>query len=213
MYSRTLFPCLFLFCFISTQAAQALPVNGDFAAGVSSWTTSGQVSAPAGQAVLNDLLGDASLYQVVSLGLGEWTLTFDFQNSIAAYTGDDDPFAFPDVLFASLYFSDSIGFDLAAPPSTAIALMDLDHSGPANVSGTITPGELPGWQHFSLSFTSTSLYAVVAFELLAFDPVNGNSSAAIDNVNLAAVPEPMTGLLLGAGLVAAGLRRRRERRS
>ena len=66
-----------------------------------------------------------------------------------------------------------------------------------------------GWQRYSYNFVATQ-----AVSRVTFASANGNSpyGPALDNVSITSVPEPATWgmMLLGFGLVGAGVRSRRK---
>ena len=196
----------------------ALPVvNGTFDSGLAGWTTVGDV-----QAVTDASLGDngvdySLLYQGVALAPGTFRLEFDFMNLLSADVSED--FAFPDVFFASLYFTNDLGtFDLANAVFDDVApLMDLDASGPSNVAGTVGASALgPDWAHFTFDFSNSYAYVVPVFELLNFNFL-ADSEVRLDNVAISqvatVVPEPASLSLLVMGLAACAAVRRRYGKS
>jgi len=187
--------------------AYALPTNGDFSSNLASWTSTGPVIVQGGEAVLGDDAGGSSLLQPVGLAPGDYTIEFDFLNALAGLNPSADFFTFPDVFFASLYFSNTPAFDLLSLPLPGLALFDLDASGPYNAAGLITQSPKGGeWQHFSLIFSNVHPFAVPVFELFDLDFEQANSIVRLDNIVISGgageIPEPGTLLLLSAGAFA-----------
>jgi hypothetical protein len=187
--------------------SQAVPTNGDFANGLNGWSTVGDVTTNNQEAVLGDNSAtDSLLYQAVALVPGQYSLQFDFLNGLSSVLPN---LGFLDTFFASLYFINDVsqldilggGFDAFTP------LFDLDDSGIFNLTGSVGTSSKGGnWQHYSLTFQNSFNYVVPAFELLEQNFVNADSTVRIDNVNieLSAVPEPGTLLLVGSGLLLIG---------
>jgi len=207
-----LLACIGVSCLQSPNEIHATPLNGDFSSDLLSWTTSGDVQWETGSASLGDNLELYSLlYQGVSATNGSYTLTFDFQSGLSDQIPTTDPFAFPDVLFASVYFVDDIStFDpYNFSFDDSLALFDLDDLGPYNVNGTIGASSLGvDWQHFSATFNNTHQFIIPTFEFMDFNYIDNDSQVWIDNVQLSAntappVPEPSTGLLFFMGVATA----------
>jgi hypothetical protein len=100
-------------------------------------------------------------------------------------------------------YSVAEGYELH--PSSIALYVDGALVGPYNNAGNTL--EDITWTQFSYSFQAASDQAVVAF---LNNTDYGNNFAGLDNVTLAAVPEPSSLLLLGAGmtLLASRLRKR-----
>jgi hypothetical protein len=183
--------------------------NPAFEAGLSSWETTGSVTVVANEAQLSDNPDAiALLYQPVPLTSGVYTITFDFNSDLS------DQFStgtFPDTFFASLYFIDDLN-QLDIPGhvfDAATGLMDLDWQGAFNVAGLIGLSPLgPEWSRFSHEFQMTHAHVAIAFEQAGLNGVSGDSSVRIDNVVIALVPEPATGLFMLCGLFLWRARRR-----
>ena len=196
----------------------ATVINGDFSAGLTGWTSVGDVQGVT-DAVLGDTNADYSLlFQGVALTPGSYCLDFDFLNGLSS----DVPvgtFAFPDTFFASLYFiNDLPSFDLNGSVFDGVdALMDLDASGPSNVNGTLSASSLGSeWTHFSYHFTNNYAYVIPTFELFNFNGISSDSQVRLDNVAIsecAVVPEPATMTLSAMGLLGLAASRFRKAKS
>jgi hypothetical protein len=192
---------------LSAASTYATVANGSFSAGLSDWTTQGDVSATS-VATLGDN-GEiySSLLQPVALAPGQYQFEFDFQSLMSTDPGTD-PSAFPDAFFASLYFiNDLPSFDLAGSVfDDAMPLLDVDVSGPVAIAGVLSPSvAIPGWTHYTMDFTNNFSYVIPVFELLDFNIVSGDSAVNLDNVSITqptgVVPEPATLTLVVLGLV------------
>ena len=171
------------------------------------WTADGDVSPIGGTVLMGDAVPSESyLYRAVAVGMGAFTIEFDFLNGLNAPA---DASAFPDTFFASLYFvDDPASFDLLGGIfADAQPLFDLDPSGYFNVSGIVSPSSAGGeWQHFTLSFVSHHQYVVPTFELFNLDIAESSGSVALDNLRIGSiqpspvVPEPTTLMLLPSGI-------------
>ena len=210
-----------LLWFVATLVAApcaALPVeNGTFDAGLTGWTSQGDVTA-----VTHASLGDdgsiySLLYQAVALGPGSYRLEFDFLGMLAPSAS-----AFPDTFYAALYFIDDPAlFDLAATPPVfddVSPLFDLDASGPSNVDGILSPSAIGGdWNHFAFNFTNNYAYGIPVFEFFDFDGIGDNGEVRIDNVSLSrrqvVIPEPATLALAAIGMAGIAAARRRGDRA
>lgn len=198
-------------------SAQAELMNEDFSSGLDSWTTTGDVSAPAGTAILGDSSVIVSqLYQGSNVGAGTHTLQFDFLNELSSFepTG-----GFPDFVSINIYLIDDLGtFDLDNLVfDDVVALTNMDFNGPTGaVNGTIGPSSLGGnWQLFSVTFNSSFQYAIPTFELFGLNFEDGDSMFQVDNVRFVdsgIIPEPATLSLLAGGLALLGIRRRMQRK-
>lgn len=216
--SQSLYPCLLglVAALLVTTQASATVVNGNFDSGLSGWTVTGDVTATA-EATLSDATdGYAALYQPLALAPGQYRIEFDVLGLLSSDLSAD-PNAFPDTLFASLYFiNDLSSFDLAgAVFDDSAALLDLDASGPLYVAGTLSQSALgPDWMHLSFDFQNQYSYVVPVFELVDFNYLSGDSAASVDNVSITAtgvVPEPSSLVVLALGVGGLFVRRRPPR--
>lgn len=191
-------------------------VNGDFSSGLNGWSSQGGASASAGIGILDDN-GQAyhsQLYQTAS-GSGHYHFSFDFYNGLSDAYDRSNPFAFPDSFFATLYFSDNSGFDPNGPGlhDGFLALFDLASGGVSNLTGNIRPVPLTdGWLHYDVSFDTAYAFVIPTFDLYNDNGIAGDSRVLLDNVILQApiIPEPATFMLIGGGLLAGLLGRRRK---
>ena len=203
---------------LSAVPTYATVTNGNFSAGLSDWTTQGDVSAASAATLGDDGEIYSLLFQPVALAPGQYQFEFDFQNLLSADPGTD-PNAFPDAFFASLYFiNDLPSFDLAGSVfDDALPLLDADSSGPVALAGVLSPSvAIPGWTHYTLDFTNNYSYVIPVFELLDFNIVSGDSAVNLDNVSITqptgVVPEPATLTLLAMGLAGCLASRKRNPR-
>ncbi|KTT69376.1 PEPxxWA-CTERM sorting domain-containing protein [Sphingomonas endophytica] len=114
----------------------------------------------------------------------------------------------------------SVTFDWAGAswftiPGQTTQRFDVSLDGVTKSTDTLTtaPKGFSGWQKGSLQFTATSTSQKLSF--LAQGTPNGlPPSLLLDNVQMAAVPEPATWLtmILGFGVVGAAMRRRKVAR-
>lgn len=203
---------LLIFLLFNTSYADI--INGDFSSGLDGWTTAGDTFTINEYAVIGDNNNWWSyLYQpIASEGLS-YTIDFDFKNNLSGYVPDDDPFAFYDTFFASVYFVNDIAeFDLEAfTYDDSLALFDMDSIGAFNINGTVSDYGTD-WLHFSTSFTNEYNYIILTFELVDFNFIDNDSQVFIDNVNINPVPEPATLLLLVAGMGGLGVFSRRKKK-
>lgn len=206
---------------VLSSTAVAVPLtNGDFQAGLSSWTSTPGVSTTVTEeALLQDVQYPVQLFQGFDMPLQAFTLEFDFLNELAFIDFQNDPFAFQDVVFATLYATNDIaGFDLNVPSGTWLPLLDVDYSGGFTLDGDLSASSAkPGWAHFSISIDPASFaayqFGLLAFELLDFNSVASDSAFYVDNVAITEVPEPASLSLLGLGAVALGYGRKRKSRA
>jgi hypothetical protein len=182
---------LFLCCFILVarwSPSHAQVVNGDFSNGLTGWISGGNVQVLVQEARVGDTT-DAFLFQGVSLSQGNYTIDFDFRNSLSPIVPLGN---FPDTFFASLYFTNQIHqFNLQQGTGfeAALALFDMDRSGVSNVnpSGIIGPSPKgAGSSHFSMTFQNLHGHVIPVFELFAENGINGDSATLLDNITITA---------------------------
>jgi len=202
----------------SSSIAHAVPVNGDFSAGLTSWTADGDVTSAGGEAILSDTTQGCALcsrlYQGVGLATGMYTIEFDFLNSLSDIVPD---FFAPDMFFASLYFANDLSaFDIDNAGFDAVtALLDADYLADVAVAGSLSASAKGAeWTHYTFSFQNNFNFVIPVFELIDFNGLTADSQFRIDNVTITAqgavVPEPATVLLLLMGLGVVGVLSRKR---
>lgn len=202
---------------LTALSSSATIVNETFDAGTIGWTTSGDVGGTT-DAYLGDTNTDYSLlYQGFAIAPGTYRIEFDYLNVMSSEVPADLA-AFPDVFFASLYFTNDLGtFDLAGNVYDDVDfLLDLDSTGAYNVAGTLSPSALGGnWTHFSYDFTNSYAYVIPLFELFDFNTITSDSQTRLDNVMICqttqVVPEPATLTLSLLGLLGCVVTRRNKK--
>ena len=212
------FTCLSvcLLC-VAISPAHAVPLNGDFSAGLTNWTTIGDVSNSGDEALLGDgALGNgfSRLFQGVLLDPGAYTLSFDLFLGLSQAVPD---FTAPDLALGTLYTTSDLGtFDIDTLSfDSAIALFDADFNGaflyPDVFSSSSAKGA--GWSSLMLAFVVASpTYYIPTFELFDLNGLS-DSSIRVDNVFISSseVPEPATILLLsGSALFGVFVRQKKH---
>lgn len=196
-----------------TVDVYAVPLNGDFSSGLSSWSTVGAVTVDNGEAILGD--GDngcafcSRLYQGALLGPGDYLLEFDFQNGLSESVPQG---SFFDTFFASVYFTNNLAtFDVDGGVfDSALALLDFDALGTTLQSGSTSSSSIAGWVHYQVAFSNSFSYLIPFFELIDLNGIAGDSTARLDNVSITAVPEPLTSTLVVSGILGLGFRRQKR---
>jgi len=200
--------------------ASSILVNGDFTGTLDFWTAGGTVFNTGDTAVFSDSVATpVSIFQsgAVPGSLVAVELSFDFLNGLSSSTLSG---FLPDSFFATLYLgSSAFGPTLAGGVfDQAIALFDLDASGPFNAAAGADFGPSPkggAWSRFTLTLDTIPVFtgpgfATIAFEFYDLNGTGSDSVAAVDNVSLVTiVPEPGPAALLL--LAAASLIFRRKR--
>ncbi len=201
----------------ATGHAANLIVNGEFISGMTGWRTVGTVFDAGQTGVLTDQGGSyIVLFQTVAVPLQttlSLMLQYDLFGALSPVAGLGQT---PDTVFLAAFLGAS---DFGPGYATGIydeviGVMDLDFRGPANPALGLLSGPSPkgqGWTRYTLALP-VSGYVTVAFEFVDGNGIVGDSTAAVDNVVLEAVPIPEPGTpALAAVLGAAFLRRRRGR--
>jgi hypothetical protein len=198
---------------ISGLAMANLITNGNFDSGLAGWTTSGDVNL--GTSGANPLIGNyallgydvssgtSSIEQLFAIpdGTSQLAVSFSYR-----FTGVDTSYFSADRALATL--TQFIGGWHATSEfidqwSNGEFVTQGVYNGVVDVANWFWWDDTSGNLRFSLT-ESTPMSS-----WFGTDGVT-NSTFAIDNVSVAAVPEPTTMLLLGLGLVGlAGMRRRK----
>jgi hypothetical protein len=218
------------FCMVLTsfQEVQAQIVNGDFTGGLAGWTVkafdrssttidpspfihtttvSGSPGVKFETGAYSDGLSHADMSQVITVTPATRFLRFDFTLPSFALDGTGTGASFGDDLF-------SVGIQ----PNGDVMSVDRDGNfGPSSpfLGVTITPSSTPGYDrtltadlgnYIGAPYTVTLIFRVSQEDDgFLFDPF-------LDNVELAAVPEP-AGVGLAFGIACAGLLLYRRARS
>lgn len=179
-------------------AATMVPYNGDFSFNLDGWSVvSGNVTNGGGYAKFEEhstaIL--STLKQEFTLPEGVLWLAFDVKMS-ATPGGDDDPFAWPDAITASLLDATTLDPLVANPGRTDFFYMD-------NTNSLITIGTLT----ITTDLTGFGNRAVALyFDLIGSDD-GMVTRVMVDNVEVA-VPEPCSLLLWLVGTGTVGIFRR-----
>lgn len=191
--------CLLIMVWLARPAAANLvPYNGDFSFNLDGWSVvSGNVTNGGGYAKFEEhstaIL--STLKQEFTLPEGVLWLAFDVKMS-ATPGGDDDPFAWPDAITASLLDPVTLVPLISNPGRTDFFYMDNTNS--LITIGTLTiTADLTGFGN-----RAVALY----FDLIGSDD-GMLTTARVDNVEVG-VPEPCSLLLLLVGSWAVGPLRR-----
>ena len=200
----------------SSQAANLI-ANGEFISGITGWQTIGTVFDTGQTAVLSDQGGTrVVLFQTMSVSVettATLTLRFDLFAALSppASLGQTPDSLFLTAFLGTVPFGNSFGSGLF---DSALGLLDADFRGAANFAPALTSGPSPkgaGWTRYQLALPVLN-FVTVAFELLDGNAVVGDSTGAVDNVVLDAVPvpEPDVAMFITiAGMQMLRLRRRR----
>jgi len=177
--------------------SHAMLINGDFSNGLSGWAIEEDVIEDNGVAVIGDSFSDpfsfgSALYQGIAVTSGQYEYSFDFKNQLSADIPTNDPFAFFDTAFFSLYFANDATSIATFPPTDFVALFDLDALGPFFVDPNVVLTSQGDWTHVSYTFNNQFAYAMPAFELFDFNFILADSSLLIDNVSLKKIVPPST---------------------
>ena len=210
------FPWLALVSLIAATRGHAasLLINHEFSNGLTGWLTIGTVFDTGQTGVLSDQGGNrVVLFQsgAVPAGTPALSLSFDFLNALSNVVPLGTT---PDTVFVSSFHGQTAfgsSFDNGVY-DTAIVLLDADFRGPTNLAPGMVMSPSPkgaGWTRFTLPLPATPV-VTLGFEFIDGNGIANDSTAAVDNVALEAVPEPaVAGTILGA-LGCWLLRRRRS---
>jgi hypothetical protein len=219
VFLRNLAAGILLGASISTANAASVVINGSFTGSLSPWIPEGQIANTGGIAAFSDeSSARLALFQTAAvpgdtIGI---TVSFDVLNGLSAST---PPGTLRDTFFATIYLGknpfgpsiDGAAFDAVLP------LFDLDSSGPFNAIDGAVFGPSPkgaGWTRFQLTRTTQGdldepAFLTIAFELFDQNSTPGDSTAAVDHVEITiAVPEPASALAAIVGFALASTSRR-----
>ena len=195
--------------------AANLIVNADFSAGVTGWQSVGTVFNTGQTAVLSDQGGArVILFQTVAVPVeatAALTLSYDLFAALSpvASIGQTPDSLFLTAFLGTVPFGNSFGSGLF---DSAVALLDADFRGATNFAPGLISGPSPkgaGWTRYRMSLPVTG-FVTVSFELLDGNAVVGDSTAAVDNVVLDAVPVPEPGAAMLLALTGMQMLRRRR---
>jgi|GEM_PF-2132392 len=186
--------------------AEAVPTNGDFAAGLTAWSTLGDVTVDNEEAVVgDDGVTYSALWQAVALAPGNYTFAADILNGLSSVP---DPVGSLDTFFATLFFTDSDpgNFDpVNNRIGTSLVVFALSANGFDNPLLTGPSSKGGNWRHVTFGFLNTNNFVIPTFELFAQNNMNADSTVRVDNVVISGaamvVPEPGTLMLFGIGIV------------
>ena len=218
MRFRSVIPAVvLLFAARGPACAASLIANGDFSAALSDWQQVGNVFNTGETAVLSDSAAPrVVVFQtaVVPDGIVLVQLSFDLLTALSPVAGLGQT---PDSVFISAFLGATpfgLNFD-AGTFDSAAGVLDADYRGLANPGSQLVSGPSPkgaGWRRYSLPLPPAA-FATVAFEFIDGNGVPGDSTIAVDNVFLEAIPipEPECLAVLAASIfVIPGLGRRRR---
>lgn len=185
--------------------------NGDFSAGLAGWSTTGVAAVSDGALRLaDDGPTSSSAWQVVAAEATRSRLSFDVKTSLSDFT-PEDPFGFPDVFAVSIQlFDEAADFDPSDGTAlSAVLAVSFDWQGPYDVAASLAPAARgDGWMHVDIEFDSIYGHIAPVFDLFELGIAGGDSYVLIDDIEIAAVPEPGTGVLLMLGLAVTAWQRR-----
>ena len=213
-------PCIVMIAvlFLLAGPLHAIPLNGDFSAGLDGWSfqenfsdvgSSASISPENGQAKLTTAGIDSGIYLITlfqEIAIPSLATTLSFDVKFESANTDIAPILNSFVDFFQISYLDddpSSGYDYYGPSVDTSGAYD-----PNSFQGLpISP--VNGWYHFAIDIASLSgRTGALNFDL--WDGDDGYYSTAwIDNVTIdggqpSPVPEPGTLLLLGCGMAALG---------
>jgi hypothetical protein len=151
----------------------------------------------------------------LSLDGSPFTVVDEFQEAVLGFAGleghvllDADPAQHTLVIGFSNPLT-AIGLNFAID-AQAGSLMLQAFNGGTLVGSTTQAGAVPPGHGFAEGFAFFSPIAPAVFDRVRLTTTTTNF--AVDNITVAAVPEPATLWLVGSGVLAAGLARRERRR-
>ena len=182
--------------------------NGDFSSGLSSWSSSGDVTVASAAAIVGDnQQNDSLLYQLVPLAPGTYVVSWDMNPTLSSSAPSG---SFLDTFYATLYFANNPAtFNIVNGQfDNSATMLNMDSGGPFSSTVTLTPSTtVPGWQTATLTFNNTYAYIAVSFELINLNNVSNDSNVQLDNVTISAVPEPRTAALASVAIALLLVRR------
>jgi hypothetical protein len=206
----------------AAPAARAGIVNGSFESGLAGWNTFGDAAAVSGELVLttasarfdDDAPAPAGAFNVSGndaapaggsletfVGVAPGALDPDPVDAVQAFEGSAAGQGFLAQAGSVLSFRWNLTSLDALPGDYAFVVID----------GQMTRfawGPQPGDGEFSATFSSGGMHQL-AFGVVDVGDFNGTSALRVDSVQVSAVPEPASVLLMLAGLGAIALTRRR----
>ncbi len=194
--------------------AAGIVSNGEFTGSLAGWNQEGVIFNTGNQAVFSDsVTTPTGLFQTVAVGeeFAGFQISFDVLNGLSPTV----PTGFlPDSFFATVYLgSNAFGPTLAGGVfDEAVALFDLDAGGFFGVAADATLGASSkgaGWTRYTLTAATAGLFEgagflTVAFQFFDLNDVDGDSTVAVDNVEVTVLSAPLHWALQGNGVWDTG---------